>query len=55
MNIRVNYSLCFNYMYLNDDKRQINSKILMDHKKTDLGQKMKLFWQAVNSNIKLTM
>ena len=41
MNIRVNYSLCFNYMYLNDDKRQINSKILMDHKKTDLGQKMK--------------
>ena len=33
---------------LNDDKRQINNKILMDlpfclHKKTDLGQKMKCF------------
>ena len=41
MNIRVNCSLCFNYMYLNDEKCQINSKILMDHKKTDLGQKMK--------------
>ena len=41
MKIRVNYSLCFNYMYSNDDKRQINSKILTDHKKTDLGRKMK--------------
>ena len=37
-------------MYLNDEKRQINSKIIMDHKKTDLGQR-----QAANSNIKLTM